>query len=259
MLKKIAAFVEQHQMLLRGDHVLAGVSGGADSVCLLLVLLELQKEYRLTLTVVHVEHGIRGEDSRRDAAFVESLCARLGVELKVFYEDAVAFSKEHGMTLEEGARELRYTRFSEVLNKDGANRIAVAHNQNDSGETLLFHLARGSGLKGMCGIVPVRGKVIRPLLCVSRREIEDFLRERGQEFCTDATNLDILYSRNKIRHQVLPLLTEINAQAVEHLYQSARYVSEAVELVEELVQKARARCVAPDMGEAAPGAGAGWD
>lgn len=259
MLKKIAAFVEQHHMLLRGDHVLAGVSGGADSVCLLLVLLELLKQYRLTLTVVHVEHGIRGEDSRRDAAFVESLCARLGVELKVFHEDAVAFSREHGMTLEEGARELRYQRFSEVSNKVGANRIAVAHNQNDSGETLLFHLARGSGLKGMCGIVPVRGEIIRPLLCVSRQEIEVFLRERGQEFCTDATNRDILYSRNKIRHQVLPLLTEINAGAVEHLYQSTRYVSEAMELVEELVQKARAGCVAPARGEAAPGAEAGWE
>ena len=230
-------------MIERGSHILVGVSGGADSVCLLLLLCELRKRWGLWLTAVHVEHGIRGEDSLRDAAFTEKLCRKQGVECRVLHRDAAAFAGERGMSLEEGARALRYDCFERVRREIGADRIAVAHNQNDCGETLLFHLARGTGLKGMCGIVPVRGRIIRPLLCVQRREIEAYLRERGQEFCTDATNQELCYSRNKIRHQVLPVLEEINAGAVEHLYQSTRYAAEAAELVEELTRRAEKRLV----------------
>ncbi len=246
MIQKILFFIEEYHMLEYGDHVVAGVSGGADSVCLLLVLLELRKKYGLRLTAVHVEHGIRGEDSLRDAAFVQELCARHDVACVVKHCDAPTFAREHGMSLEEGARALRYDCFREVSEQLSADKIAVAHNQNDCGETLLFQLIRGSGLKGMRGIEPMRGNIIRPLLCVEREEIEAFLQERGQAFCTDATNLETEYSRNKIRHQVIPVLKEINDGAVEHLYRSTRYAAEAAELVEALAEDARSRCVEPN-------------
>ena len=246
MIQKILAFIEEYHMLEHDDHVVAGVSGGADSVCLLLVLLELRKKYGLRLTAVHVEHGIRGEDSLRDAAFVQELCARYDVACVVKHCDAPTFAREQGMSLEEGARALRYECFREVSGQLSADKIAVAHNQNDCGETLLFQLVRGSGLKGMRGIEPVRGNIIRPLLCVDRQEIEAFLQERGQAFCTDATNRETEYSRNKIRHQVMPVLKEINDGAVEHLYRSTRYAAEAAELVETLAEAARGRCVEPN-------------
>ncbi len=248
MIEKVLSFAKEYHMIERGSHILIGVSGGADSVCLLLVLAELQKRYGLRLTAVHVEHGIRGEDSLKDAAFTENLCRGLGVECRVLHRDAVAFSRERGMSLEEGARALRYDCFEEARCELRADKIAVAHNQNDCGETLLFHLARGTGLKGMCGILPVRGRIIRPLLCAQRQEIEAYLRARGQDFRTDVTNQDLCYSRNKIRHQVLPVLEEINAGAVEHLYRSTRYAAEAVELIEELVDKAEERWVVREGG-----------
>ena len=243
MIQKVLDHIEEYHMLEKGDHVLVGVSGGADSVCLLLVLRELREKYRLKVSAVHVEHGIRGEDSLRDAAFVQELCGRLDVDCVVRHCDVPAFSREKGMSLEEGARVLRYGCFAEVQRQLSADKVAVAHNQNDCGETLLFQLIRGSGLRGMCGIDPVRGNIIRPLLCVSREEIEAFLRGRGQAFCTDATNLETVYSRNKIRHQVMPVLREMNDGAVEHLYRSTRYAAEAAELVDALAREARERCV----------------
>ena len=249
MIQKVLSFVEQHHMIDRGDHILAGVSGGADSVCLLLILVRLRETLGCTVTTVHVEHGIRGEDSLKDAEFVGKLCERLGVDCHVYHCDAVAFSGEKGMTLEEGARELRYRYFEQLQKQLSADKIAVAHNQNDCGETLLFHLARGTGLRGMCGIVPVRDNIIRPLLCLSRKEIEAFLRKEGQGFCLDMSNFTMEYSRNKIRHQVLPVLEEINEGAIEHLYQSTEYMAEALELAEGLTEAARASCVAVSVKE----------
>ncbi len=243
MIQKVLSFAGQHHMIERGSHILAAVSGGADSVCLLLVLKELAGEYGFRLTAAHIEHGIRGEASRRDAAFVQRLCRVQEVPCLVYSCDAPAYAKEHRMSLEEGARQLRYDRLAQAAAAVGADKIAVAHHQNDCAETLLFHLARGSGLKGFCAILPVRDNLIRPLLAVSREEIEAFLAERRQEYCTDETNLEIEYSRNKIRRQVLPVLTEINQQAVAHLYRSTELFAQVNELVEELAARARARCV----------------
>ena len=188
MIQQVLSFVQQHHMIEKGQHILVGVSGGADSVCLLLVLKKLQEYYDCQITVVHVEHGIRGDDSLRDAEFVKKMCEKHRLECKIYYCDALAFSKEQGMSLEEGARELRYQYFRKIKEELQADKIAIAHNQNDCAETLLFHLARGSGLRGMCGIAPVREEIIRPLLCVSREQIEAFLKQEQQEFCIDATN-----------------------------------------------------------------------
>ena len=229
-------------MIERGAHILAGVSGGADSVCLLLVLKELEGQYGLKISAVHVEHGIRGEESLRDKRFVEELCREQGISCLEYDCDAITYARERGLSLEEGARELRYGFFVQAAKEIGADKIAVAHNQNDCAETLLFHMSRGSGLKGMCGIVPVRDNIIRPLLCVSRSEIETYLAERQQAYCTDTTNRELQYTRNKIRHQVLPVLLEINSGAVEHLYRSTQRIANALELTETLAREAKAIC-----------------
>ena len=243
MIDKVLSFVKKYHMIEQGEHILAGVSGGADSVCLLLVLETLRNQYDCKITVVHVEHGIRGISSMADAAFVKALCEEKNIPCRIFHCDAVAYADERGMSLEEGARELRYDFFRQTGLEVGADKIAVAHNQNDSAETLLFHLARGTGLRGMCGIAPIRDNIIRPLLCVDRKSIEAFLEEQGQDYCTDITNFETEYSRNKIRHQVLPVLENVNSRAVAHMYRSTEYVWEAVSLLDELVQQAESSCV----------------
>lgn len=238
MQKKVLKFMEQYHMAEEGERILAAVSGGADSICLLKVLLSLQKEKHYQLFVVHVEHGIRGEDSRKDAEFVENFCKEHKIPCKVYHCKAEVYAREHKMTVEEGARALRYGYFAKAAEVFQADKIAVAHNQNDCAETMLFHLVRGTGLKGMCGILPVRENIIRPLLCVERAEIELYLKEQGQEFCTDKTNEELGYTRNRIRHQVLPVLSDINSQAVFHLNQTAAMAAELEELVGALMQQA---------------------
>lgn len=221
MISRIESFVEQYHMIDEGDTVIAGVSGGADSVCLLLVLLELQKKLSFAIEAVHIEHGIRGEASIADALFVEKLCQRHSVPFHQFHYCVPAYAKEHGMSEEEAGRILRYQAFEETALPYDKAKIAVAHHQNDQAETVLFQLVRGSSVKGIAGMAPVRGKIIRPLLNISREEIEAYLKERGETYCTDATNLTIDYARNKIRHQILPVLMELNPQALQHIGQTA--------------------------------------
>lgn len=243
MQKKVRNYIEKFHMVEKGDRVLAAVSGGADSLCLLTVLYALREELGFSLCAIHVEHGIRGEESLRDAAFVEQICRDHQIPCRVSHCFALEYARAKKLTVEEAARELRYQLFAEAAKEFGANKIAVAHNQNDCAETMLFYLARGTGLKGLCGIPPVRGRIIRPLLCVSRQEIEDYLARERQDFCTDKTNEELLYTRNKIRHQVLPRLVEINANAISHMSQTAGFVAEAVELIQELRNRASEKYV----------------
>lgn len=238
MQKKIEDFMEKYHMVEQGDCILAAVSGGADSLCLLLLLLQLRQAGKIRLCAVHVEHGIRGADSITDACFVENFCKEHQVPYRIFHCRAQEYAREHKMTVEEGARALRYGFFTQAAEEFGADKIAVAHNQNDCAETMLFHLVRGTGLKGMSGILPVRDRIIRPLLCVERKEIESYLKNMNQEFCQDKTNETLDYARNKLRHQVFPALKEVNSQAVLHMNQAAALVAQAAELVEELSRKA---------------------
>ena len=248
MQKKVRNFIEEYHMVEKGDCVLAAVSGGADSLCMLLILMELSKELEIRLCAVHVEHGIRGRESERDAEFVEKFCGSYQIPCKIFHCDAIEYARERNMSLEEGARELRYGYFQQAAGEFGADKTAVAHNQNDCAETMLFHLARGTGLRGLCGILPVRDKIIRPLLCVERQEIEKYLAERNQSCCVDQTNEELLYTRNKMRHQVMPVLSEINCRAAAHMYQAAVAVKEAAELVGELTDRAFDLYVTPKDG-----------
>ncbi|MBQ9119925.1 MAG: tRNA lysidine(34) synthetase TilS [Lachnospiraceae bacterium] len=214
--------LEQFHMLSLGDRVVLGVSGGADSMCLLEVLHSLRESYALTLFVVHVHHGIRGDEADEDARFVQEACEQREIACRVIYEDVPAVAKAEGCSVEEAGRLVRYRAFAEAARECNCSRIAVAHNRNDQAETVLFHAFRGSGLRGLCGIPACRENIIRPLLGVSRAEIEEFLLERQLTWRTDATNLTADYTRNRIRHQILPTATEgVNAKAAEHLAELA--------------------------------------
>ena len=205
MLKKIKSAIEKYAMIKNGETVCCALSGGADSVALLISLSELSGEMGFTLTAVHINHLLRGEESFRDENFCRNLCEKMDVPLTVFQRDAAAFSHSLGMSVETGAREMRYEIFAELP----ADKICTAHNLDDNAETLIFRMARGTGLKGLTGIPPVREKIIRPLLFCTRKEIERFLAERGQDFVTDSTNLTDDYTRNKIRHRIIPAMSEI--------------------------------------------------
>lgn len=243
--ESVRAFCLGHDMIREGDRIIAGVSGGADSVCLFLFLKRLRGEIPFTLSVLHVEHGIRGEESRADARFVTELCAESNVPCKVVPVNAPAYAKEQGLSLEEAARDLRYRAFytarQEALAgaEDGRVRIAVAHNRNDQAETVLFHLIRGSSIKGLNGMDPVQNELIRPLLAVQRGQIEAYLNAQGVSFRNDGTNEDEAYARNKIRHTVLPALEEINAGAVPHIAAAADDLAQVQAYLTEETERAK--------------------
>lgn len=234
MIKKVKAYVEKYHMLAAGDVIVAGVSGGADSVCLLLVLLELQKEIPFRTVVVHINHGIRKE-AAEDAAYVRTLCEQFGIPFYLVEADAQALANKNRLSLEEAGRHIRYRAFEDVLMKEngGIGRIAVAHNRNDRAETMLFHLFRGSGLNGLAGIRPVRDNIIRPLLCLDRTEIEAYVTDKGVHYCTDKTNAEEIYTRNKIRHRILPPAEAICEGAVGHMAEAADILAEAYDFIKQ--------------------------
>ena len=229
----VANYIKDNKMLAPGDGVIIGVSGGADSIALLNVLLQISRtfvekgEKALSINVVHVNHMIRGEEADRDERFVADFCKKQNVPFKVYREDIPQLAKEMHMTEEEAGRHFRYEVFEKEaerletrLNSEaGASvvRIAVAHNKDDLAETVLYNMIRGSSLFGLSGILPVRGRIIRPLLMTRRAEIEEYLAELGQTFITDSTNMQTEYSRNKIRLSIMPELKEINDRAVDHI------------------------------------------
>lgn len=209
MMGKVESYCKQTGMLEKGDSVLVCLSGGADSVSLLSVLRQLSESWGLTLYACHLNHCLRGEEARRDEDFVRALCKGWGVPLTVWREDVGKLAKESGRSVEEAAREVRYALFAKEAARLGA-KIATAHTLSDDVETVLFHMARGTGLAGLCGIPPVRGNIIRPLLCCTRREVEAYLAEKGLSYVEDSTNADISYSRNRLRHQVVPAFLALN-------------------------------------------------
>lgn len=232
---KIIEYMKAYSMLdfesieSKASGVVLGVSGGADSVVLLSFFVSLRNSVapKLLLKVVHVNHMIRGEEADSDQEFVEELCKRLNVPYKVYREDIPAMAKKLDMTEEEAGRNYRYKAFRECaleleMEYKCKCRIAVAHNKDDLAETVLYNLIRGSSLLGLAGIKPVRDMIIRPLLDTSRAELEEYLKELGQDYVTDSTNLETEYTRNKIRHLVMPELKKMNSAAVQHIADVAR-------------------------------------
>ncbi|MCR4908406.1 MAG: tRNA lysidine(34) synthetase TilS [Lachnospiraceae bacterium] len=215
--EKVLRYIRAHDMFPPGATVSAGVSGGADSVCLLFLLYDLKAILGITLRAIHIEHGIRGEESREDADFVSRLCSGLDIPLRIVSADVPAIAKKEGLSLEEAGRKVRYAAFEE----EDSDRIAVAHHAGDLAETVLFHLFRGSSFSGFKGMAPVRGRIVRPLLEVSRAEIEEYLNERELVWRTDRSNSDNTMARNLIRNKILPLAENINSAAVRHIAEAA--------------------------------------
>ena len=249
--ERVLSYMREKHMIEEKQAILAGVSGGADSVCLLLLLCSLKSRLDLRLFVVHVEHGIRGEESLADARFVRDLCKRLSVPCQVCPVDVPGRAKRLGQSLEEAGRTARYEIFERearaLEERHGRKcRIAVAHNANDNAETMLYHLARGTGIRGLAGIPPVRGRIIRPLLALKREEIEVYLEKKGQKFCRDATNETDLYRRNRIRHRILPVMEELNPEAVRHMGRTGEMLGELDAWLQEVADRVLGAAVEPD-------------
>ena len=213
--EKVRAFCEKYSMLPPGTSVLCACSGGADSTALLHLLCS---EPDLSVACAHFNHRLRGAESDRDEAFVRSLCASLGVECICASGDVSAYAEARRIGIEEAARLLRYDFLETTALERGFDRIATAHQAEDNAETVLLNLSRGSGMRGLCGIPPVRGRIIRPFLCLTRTEILEYLAEQGLKNVEDRTNGYDDCARNRIRHHVLPLLSEENSDAARHIF-----------------------------------------
>lgn len=201
--------MEEQGLLRQGDRVCVALSGGADSVALLAVLLGLRDTLGLAVRCCHVNHNLRGEESARDEQFVKELCARFDVPLTLFSVDCAGAARRDGLSVETAARNERYGCFARLAQSENC-LVATAHTASDQAETVLFRLARGTGLRGLCGIPAKRGPFIRPLLCVTRQQVEAYVGELGLPFVTDSTNLSDVYTRNRLRHQVIPQLKDLN-------------------------------------------------
>ncbi len=242
--EKVFSYMEEHHMLKAQEKVVAGVSGGADSVCLLFLLLAYRKRVPFSLAVVHVHHGIRRE-ADADAAYVEALCKQQEIPFYLFREDVRQRAKQEKCSEEEAGRLVRYQAFARIAEELGATKIAVAHNANDRSETMLFHLFRGSSIKGLSGIRPVRDRIIRPILCLEREEVESYLEEQQIAYCQDATNQGDDYTRNRIRHHILPYAREhIVSGCVAHMNQTADMLADTEDYLEQQTAAAMEACVA---------------
>ena len=235
---KVFGFIDENKMIQENCAVIAGVSGGNDSMTMLHLLKRFQADLHFHLRVVHVNHGIRGEEADRDQRTVETVCDEWKIPCSVYCYDVPELSEKWKLGTEETGRIVRRQAFEKekkkCREKYSCTCIALAHNRNDLAETMLHHLARGTGIRGLCSLKPVNGEVIRPLLCLERREIDDYIREYGISSVLDSSNLEDEYTRNRIRRHLLPVMEgEINARAVEHMAETSRMLSEAEEFLTE--------------------------
>lgn len=225
-LEVVKRFIEQHHLLSSENRYLVAVSGGADSVCLLLMLQALGYD----IEAVHCNFHLRGEESDRDESFVKSLCKERNITLHLTHFDTMTYATLHKVSIEMAARQLRYHYFEQLRRDIGADGICVAHHRDDATETVLMNLIRGTGIRGLQGIRPRNGFILRPLLCISRNDIEAWLSERQQTYVTDSTNLEADILRNHLRLNVIPLLTQMVPSASENILTTARRVGEAVNI-----------------------------
>lgn len=232
MLKKIAHFISSNNLLVKEKKYLIALSGGADSVCLLLVLDKLG----YNIEAVHCNFNLRGDESLRDEQFCIELCEKRNIKIHLAHFDTNSYALLHKTSIEMAARNLRYSFFENLRHDIGADGVCVAHHQNDCAETLIMNLIRGTGIKGLAGIMPKRDSIIRPLLCVSRDEIEDFLTKESQDYVTDSTNLDDFCVRNSIRLNIIPMMEKINPSVVQNIVRTAMRVNEANKVFNESIE-----------------------
>lgn len=229
--KRVDDFVSQHQLLFAGARVLVALSGGADSVALLRMLLALGYPCH----AVHCNFHLRADESDRDEAFVRELCHALGVSLEVVHFDTQAYASHQRVSIEMAARELRYREFERIRQANTLDAIAVAHHQDDAAETFLLNLIRGAGINGLTGMRVQNGYVVRPLLCLTRSEVLSYLDGLGQSYVTDSTNLTDAYARNKVRLHLLPLMQQINPSAASNIMQAANHLADAATLYNQVI------------------------
>ena len=243
ILKKVELYIEKNKLLFhKKGEVLVGVSGGRDSVALLDILIKLG--YRCT--VAHCNFHLRGEESDRDEKFVQQLSFNLNIPYYSVDFDTVNYAKQKNISIEMAARELRYSWFTSLAKKINAQAIAIAHHADDNVETLLMHLVRGTGLKGLTGISPKNGLIVRPLLCCTRNEINEYIKNNNLSFIEDSTNQSVDFQRNKIRLQVIPLLEEINPSVKKVLSESIERFSEINTFYENAIEKIKKQLLTVD-------------
>lgn len=239
--------INTHSLIDRNDKIVVAVSGGADSVALLHGLHAIKDTYNLELFVCHLNHQLRGEDADGDACYVKELSDGLAIQSYIYSRDVASLSKEMKMSFEETAREIRYALFDEVLLKTGATKIAVAQNMNDQAETILMRLFRGSGLEGLTATKFKRDTIIRPILAISREDIESYCLQNQLNFRTDHTNFETDYSRNKIRLELLPYVKEhFNEKIIEKLFDTTQLLSDDLKFIEKHVDDIYNKCVLTD-------------
>ena len=224
--KKIYNTIKSGELLNEGERVLVGLSGGADSVCLTHALYSMREELGIQLFTAHLNHGLRGTEAERDAGEAKRFSETLGIECTLETADMRAYAKKNGISEETAGRELRYDFFERIAKEKNIDKIATAHNRNDNAETIVMNFIRGSGLSGLCGIPKRRGNIIRPLLNVSRTEIEEYCRAEGLSYVTDSTNLTDDYTRNKIRHILLPEIEKFNPNFIETVTKNADLIAD---------------------------------
>lgn len=251
MWNRVEQFIKKYKLLDTNELYLVALSGGADSVALLILLDEMG----YNVHAVHCNFHLRGDESDRDEQFCQSLCSARNVPFHRVHFDTLAYAELHHLSVETAARSLRYRYFEQLRADLGAAGICVAHHRDDQVETVLMNIIRGTGVRGLTGIRPRNGYLLRPLLCVSRADIEAFLCQRGQQYVTDSTNMDDDATRNKVRHHLVPLLKELNAQAADNIV----HLSERMTVVEQLLQeriaalKGRTELTATEVMAACPG------
>ena len=239
MLNKVIDYIKENELIQQDDQILVALSGGPDSVCLLHILYELKNKFNLTLGAIHINHMLRGKESDNDEKYIDKLCDELGINHYVKRINIECVAKAENVSLEVAGRNERYKAFEEIKTKYGYNKIAVAHNANDQAETILMRMMRGTGLEGLVGIKAVReGGIIRPILCLNRSEIESYCAENHLMPRIDKSNMERIYSRNKVRLDILPYMKEhFNDDIVETLNRMVLLLQKDNEFIEEYSKK----------------------
>lgn len=245
MKNKAYSAVKKYNMLQKNDTVVVGLSGGADSTALLHFLLSIKEEYNLRIIACHINHMLRGDEADSDENFVRKICSENSIELRVLRVDVHKEAQKRKIGTEECGRQIRYNFFEKTAAEFNA-KIATAHTASDNAETVIFNMTRGCGIKGLCGIPPVRDNIIRPLIEVTRTEIEEYCRTNGYEFVTDSTNLERDYTRNKIRLDVIPVLKNINPSLESTIARMSAQMRQNEKFITDCAEKALAEAETPN-------------
>ena len=237
--KRVLNTINKYQMIARGDKVLVGFSGGPDSVTLLCMLDELKTQLGIKIYALHINHQLRAKAADQDEKFTLKFCKAKRIKIKCVKVNVLEFAKKNKMSIEEGARVIRYEYLDKEAKRIGCNKIAVGHNANDNTETVLLNLVRGAGLAGLSGIPPVRDKIIRPLIETNRRDIVSYLKGIKSNYCHDLTNIELGYRRNFVRHKIVPELAKINPNLIETILRTSQIIRDTNQCIQKMCKQVK--------------------